>query len=117
MNSVPRWGNLECLTILPWSVRETLRYLSYVERPGLSVDGKVQRLALKMDSCHFVMSFHDKDDGPRSFVKAILSVFGTQSSGDAPDIGKMIPKSVFNLLLTPDCVVIENDPVAAYIKG
>lgn len=95
-----------------------MRYLSYVERPGLSVDGKVQRLALKMDIFHLVMLFHGYgDNGARDFIKADAPVFGTQLSGDAPDIGKMVPKSVFDLVLAPDRVVIENDPVAAYIKG
>ena len=71
MNAISRWRNLKCLTILLWSVRETLRYLAYVERPGLSVDGKVQHLALKMDIRHFVLSFHGYgDNGPHDFIEA-----------------------------------------------
>ena len=39
MNPIPRWGNLKNLAVLLWSIEEDLRYLGYVEHPGLPIDG------------------------------------------------------------------------------
>ena len=58
MNPIPRWGNLKNLAVLLWSIEEDLRYLGYVEHPGLPIDGDMQNIVLEMHICHSMILLH-----------------------------------------------------------